>query len=246
MTAPVLASHQASWASWSDETGLLENAAKTEATGTSARLQQDLGTCFQPREIKKHVKLLGACTYCNPRSHTEAEELRLSSAKERLRLLGCAGFGLDGFLREAKSFAMSKANFGWIARAPTLTASKQLWSCLWRAAARVHYSSPWVRALIWINCHLDVLWATRLVGGLLRRAARETAQWTLHRGTACCALHEWLVQRGWVLVGEWRWRHALANETLNLVVPLRPRITKAALDRRISKEQHALRAGWRA
>ena len=73
-SASVLASHQASWASWSDQTGLLENAAKTEATGTSARLQQDLGTCFPPREIKKYVKLLGACTYCNPRSHTEAEE----------------------------------------------------------------------------------------------------------------------------------------------------------------------------
>ena len=195
-SAPVLASHQASWASWSDQTGLLENAAKTEATGASARLQQDLGTCFQPREIKKHVKLLGACTYCNPRSHTGAEAQRLSSAKERLRLLGCAGFGLDRYLREAKSFAMSKANFGWIARAPTLGACKQLWSCLWRAAARVHYSSPWVRALIWTNCHLDVLWATRLVGGLLRRAAKEAVQWTLHRGTACCALHEWLLQKG--------------------------------------------------
>ena len=64
------------------------------------------------------------------------------------------------------------------------------------------------------------LWATRLVGGLLRRAARETAQWTLHRGTACWALHDWLVLRGWLLVGEWQWRHALANEALNLVVPL--------------------------
>ena len=107
-SAPVLASHQASWASWSDQAGLIENAAKTEATGASARLQQDPATCLQPRDIKKHVKLLGACTYCNPRSHTEAEELRLNSAKERLRLLGCAGFGLDRFLREAKSFAMSK------------------------------------------------------------------------------------------------------------------------------------------
>ena len=142
------------------------------------------------------------------------------SAKERLRLLGCAGFGLDRSLREAKSFVMSKANYGWIARAPTLTASKQLWSCLWRAATRVHYSSPWVRALIRTSCHLDVLWATRLVGGLLRRAARETAQWTLHRGAACWALHDWLVLRGWVLVGEWQWRHALANEALNLVVLL--------------------------
>ena len=53
-------------------------------------------------------------------------------------------------------------------------------------------------------------------------------------------------KRGWVLVGEWRWRHVLASETLDLVVPQRPRITEAALDRRISKEQHVLRAGWRA
>ena len=206
-SAPVLAAHQASWPSWSDQAGLVENVANTEATGTSARFQKALGTCLQPR----------ACAYCNPRSHTEAEELRLNSAKERLRLLGCVGFGLDRFLREAKSFAMSKTNHGWIARAPILTASKQLWSCLWRAATRVHCSSPWVTALIWNNCHLDVLWVTRLVGGLLGRAAKETVQWTLRRGTACCAVHDWLIQRGWVLVGEWQWRHALANEALNLV-----------------------------
>ena len=177
-----------------------------------------------------------------PRSLTDSEQQRLNAAKDRLRLLGCIGFGLSRFMREAKSFALSKATFGWIARAPTLAACKQLWTATWKAAARIRYSNPWTRALLWTNCHLDVQWAVWLAGALLKRASKEPVAWTLERGTASAAIHSWLLNRGWVLTEGWKWSHELAAVTLSLSTPR----GAGAIEDRIGIAQHSIRQAWRA
>ena len=243
--ARVLSLQEQSWAQWSASVGLLEHPAKTEATAITAALTRSLAETFRPDAVRKHVKLLGACSYFGPRAHAEAEAKRLQSAERRLKLLGCVGFGLARFLREAKTFALSKANFGWISRAPTLGACKKLWTCMWKASGRIHYSNPWTRALLWTNCHLDVQWAVRLVGAVLKRASKEPVLWTLMRGTAPAALNAWLIARGWLLAGPWRWSHPFAGLRLDLTAGRGP-MTQKALKDRIGRQQHCLRQGWRA
>ena len=136
----MLQSQEQAWSRWSTAVGLLENAAKTEITALGTALRRQLKEVFNHELVKQHVKLLGllgASILVSPRALTEAEHSRFKSAQMRLQLLGCVGFGLSTFVREAKTFALSKANFGWIARSPTLSASRKLWSCVWKAAARI-------------------------------------------------------------------------------------------------------------
>ena len=243
--ARVLSLQEQSWAQWSASVGLLEHPATTEATAITADLTRSLAETFRPDAVRKHVKLLGACSYFGPRAHTEAEAKRLQSAERRLKFLGCVGFGLARFLREAETFAPSKANFGWISGAPTLGACKKLWTCMWRASGRIHYSNPWTRALLWTNCHLDVQWAVRLVGAVLKRASKEPVLWTLMRGTAPAALNAWLIAPCWLLAGPWRWSHPFAGLRLELSAGRGPMTPKALRDR-IGRQQHCLRQGWRA
>ena len=119
----------------------------------------------------KVVQALGANTYAAPRALTEEAVKRGQAAKSTLALLSCVGMGLRQFLGSAKVFAMTKANFGWVARPPTLQLSKQLFSDVFRHAHKVRYSSPWVRALVFgANVHLDCTWATTLVGALAKHS----------------------------------------------------------------------------
>ena len=117
---------------------------------------------------------------------------------------------------------------------------------MWKAAARIHYSNPWTRALLWTSGHLDVQWAVRLIGALINKSNTETVLWTLSRGTAVAAVHHWLLDRGWVLTGPWKWLHALSGVTLDLSRPTGAPLLPRTLKERVGKEQHALRQGWRA
>ena len=89
---------------------------------------------------------------------------RLAAAKATARLSGCCSFLLPLQLRYLKQFALPKANYGWVARGPTCSGAKTLWSAFWVSAHRVRYSSPWLRAFfLGGSLHLDVVWVTRLV-----------------------------------------------------------------------------------
>ena len=116
---------------------------------------------------------------------------------------------------------------------------------MWRASGRIHYSNPWTRALLWTNCHLDVQWAVRLVGAVLKRASKEPVLWALMRGTAPAALNARLIARGWLLAGPWRWSHPFAGLRLDLTAGRGP-MTQKVLKDRIGRQQHCLRQGWRA
>ena len=137
---------------------------------------------------------------------------------------------------------MTKANFGWVARPPTLQLSKQLFSDVFRHSHKVRYSSPWVRALVFgANAHWDCTWATRLVGALAKRSYISPLSWSLLRGSPSAALHGWLLERGWRLLLPWLWKHDLSGATLDLRTPVAP-LQKD----RPGRPQHQVRVGWRA
>ena len=136
---------------------------------------------------------------------------------------------------------MTKANFGWVGRSPTLQLSKKLFTAVFRHAHRVRYSSPWVRALLFgANVHLDCTWCTRLVGALARGSMRQMLPWSTRRGSPSATLDAWLVGRGWHRLRPWHWRHADADTELDLRPPAR------ASPDRAERLQHSVRVGWRA
>lgn len=154
-------------------------------------------------------------------------------------MLGCWG------LRYLRQFSLSKVNFGWVARAPTWTSSKQLWSCFWSSVRQCRYSSPWLRCLfLGGNLHLDVVWATRLLSAVFRYHLSKGSGpvWSRHSGTASNALRSWMKAKGFSEVRPWVWQHAFAAVTVDASLsPSRhtlPSLSGAAC--------HALRQGWPA
>ncbi|OLP87093.1 Retrovirus-related Pol polyprotein from type-1 retrotransposable element R2 [Symbiodinium microadriaticum] len=72
--------------------------------------------------------------------------------------------------------------------------------------------------------------ATAITAALTRSLA-EPVLWTLMRGTAPAALNAWLIDRGWLLAGPWRWSHPFAGLRLDLTAGRGPMTQKALKDR---------------
>ena len=199
---------------------------KTWVTGVTAKQRDRLRQVFPPDRVVRVVQTLGACTYGTPRALTPEELKRGQSARTTLALLSCVGMGLRQFLAAAKVFAMTKPNFGWVGRSPSLQLSKKLFTAVFRHAHRVRYSSPWVRALLFgANVHLDCTWCTRLVGALAKGSTRQMLPWSTRRGSVSATLDAWLVGRGWHRLRPWHWRHANADTELDLRPPARASLT---------------------
>eukprot|EP00435_Cladocopium_sp_Y103_P030020 s358_g7.t1 len=153
--------------------------------------------------VQRSVKILGAVSCSGRRRIHEDENRRVLAAKHAARLLGCCGFLLNTHLRYLKQFSLSKVNYGWVARGPTWTLSKSLWSCFWMSARRVRYSSPWLRALfLGGNLHLDITWATRLLAAVLRfRLSKSHGPgWSMSTGTCAHALRCWMKSKNFAEV----------------------------------------------
>lgn len=94
----------------------------------------------------------------------------------------------------------------------------------------------WLRsALFGGNLHLDVLFATQLVGLLSRVQRSRTLTWSTLVGSPAKALSVWLRDHGWVLINEWVWHHDLSGCSLDFTSP-----PDAAA------RQHSVRHAWRA
>ena len=169
------------------------------------------------------IRVLGAVSCSVRRAYRAAEVRRFDAARKCARLLGCCGFSLPLQLRYLRQFPMSKVNFGWVARAPTWTSSKQLWSCCWSSVRRCRYSSPWLRCLsLGGNLHLDIVWATRLLSAVFRYHLSKGSGpvWSRHSGTASNALRSWMKAKGFSGVRPWVWHHAFAAVTVDASLPL--------------------------
>ena len=233
------------WSQWSSSVGLCENLAKCEVSAVGKRKTEDACQVFDPSRVSPAIRVLGAVSCSVRRAYRAAEVRRFEAARKCARLLGCCGFSLLLQLRYLRQFSLSKVNFGWVARAPTWTSSKQLWSCFWSSVRRCRYSSPWLRCLfLGGNLHLDVVWATRLLSAVFRYHLTKGSGpvWSRHSGTASNALRSWMKAKGFSEVRPWVWQHAFAAVTVDASLsPSRhtlPSLSGAAC--------HALRQGWRA
>lgn len=229
------------WSHWSRRVGLLENA----STVVSGRLRSHvdaLSLVFPQQSVKDWVRVLGACSATTARVLCPVEGNRLSGALRTADLLGSLGVCFERSFNLLHAFALAKANFGWIGRAPTWSATSKLWTRCWSSVRRARFSSPWVRCILYGgNLHLDVCWATVLAGAIVRGHRRYSPTWSLRPGTTSHALHGWLLSKGWSLVRPWVWSHAFAGVSVNLL-PCGPSLVSG----RVSLAQHNIRTGWRA
>lgn len=233
------------WTSWSKSVGLLENLDKGKISAVGQSRLTLTSQSFPPSMVSPAVRILGSVSRAGPRTQTSEENQRLNDAKACARLLGCCAFPMPLHLRYLRQFALPKAVFGWVARGPTWTDCKSLFTCFWVTSQRVRYSSPWLRALfLGGNSHLDIAWVTRLIAGVFRyRLAKgRPPSWTLGLGTCAHSLRSWMKSRGFTVSGPWKWSHAVAGVTVDLSV----QFSVQTLQSFIGLACHNARQGWRA
>ena len=189
-----------------------------------------------PDYVATNTELLGSCSMVACRGLMPKELERVNACKRVLTLLACIGMPFEPYMRACRSFAVSKVAYGWIARAPPLTLCKALFSCVHMGSRRLRSASVWLRAALFGGgLHLDVLFATQLVGILSRVQRRRALTWSSVSGTPARALNDWLCSHGWICDADWKWSHALSRSVLDFTV-----VDNAGA------RQHVVRTAWRA
>eukprot|EP00435_Cladocopium_sp_Y103_P024899 s1276_g6.t1 len=85
--------------------------------------------------------------------------------------------------------------------------------------AEVRAASVWLRAaLLGGGMHLDVLFATQLVGIFSRLQRSRALTGSTCRGSPAHVLDSWLVSHGWDQTAEWKWTHSDSGCRLDLSV----------------------------
>ena len=155
------------------------------------------------------------------RGLTKKEKARVDSCSRTVTLLASIGLPFERYLSACRLFAVSKVAYGWLARAPPLTLSKCLFSTIHLGSRRLRSASVWLRsALFGGNLHLDVLFATQLVGILSRVLRSRTLTWSTSVGSLAKALSVWLRDHGWTFIDEWKrkWHHDPSGCSLDFTV----------------------------
>ena len=139
-SAPVLFRLYTAWQSWSQSVGLVESVSKTRVAAARSSNAVVAGRFFDPGVVQPAVRVLGAVSACVRRALHADELRRLADAKRVIRLLGCCSFLLGNHLRCVRQFAIAKACYGWVVRAPTWSVSQNLFTATFVAARRVRYT----------------------------------------------------------------------------------------------------------
>ena len=204
------------WSSWSWSVGLQENQVKAVAVASTPARRATLRRVL-PDAVRNDVEILGSCSMVTRRGLLGKEAGRVDACKRTLTLLSCVRLPFERYMRACRQFAVSKVAYGWIARAPPLTLCTHLWSQVHVGSRRLRLASVWLRAALFGGgMHLDILFATQLVGILARLRRHRTLTWCTRGGSPACALNAWLRSRGWSFDAEWKWTHADSGHTLNL------------------------------
>lgn len=221
------------WQSWSTLVGLKESN-KAQCTAKSKK-DKTLLQAALPQMFVDDVVFLGVATRGNRRKNVAKEDARLQSTAQVLKLLGVLRLKPETFAYYARSLAVSKATYGWLARLPTLTASGKLWTAIKVGQKVARMSNKWIRAVLYggLN-HLDILTACNLLRVVYRLWQRRGATWSQQAGTPVGTLRRWLTSRGWVEHGPWHWSHE-QHLTIDF----------SAAQFEIKKVLHELRDGWR-
>ncbi len=183
------------WSNWSRSVGLLENANKTAVSGRLRSHVTALGLVFPSRSVNGWIRVLGACSASTARVLCPVEDNRLSSALRTADLLGTLGIGFARCFNLLRAFALSKANFGWISRAPTGLRAPNFGPVVGRLLDGLGSPSPGfgVSSTVATLIHLDVCWATVLAGAIVRGHRLYSPVWSLRPGTNYISCSAWLV-----------------------------------------------------
>ena len=222
------------WERWSSSVGLLENKKKAVCIGSNPRRREQLRRIL-PDHVAHDVELLGACSKTDRRSFSGKEALRIASCRKVIWLLACIGLPFRHLMHACRSFAVSRAAYGWITRPPGLSCCVRLWQQVHVASRRCRSASPWLRAaVLGGGFHLDILFATQLISCLCKVSTHRPLVWTTGHGSPSWALNRWLIDHGWRLLAPWHWRF----DVVDLVLDLRS-------VRDASWPNHVVRMGWR-
>jgi len=246
-TATQVVKEATRWQNWSAAVQLRENFAKTQlaciwppGTKQHESLVEAATQVDMQEYIKPTIEVLGAVS-CPPRGRLLAakENARLEAAKTALSWVACLPVGAYKRTQYARTFGLTKATYGWVARAPTAQATKKITAAVRKAAGRAMGGSQAFKDVLeGGTLNLDAVTGTVAVvmmWGTLRRGGKKvaTSRWSSRRGTLCARVRHWLRRTGWEEDGPWCWKHAVLRETLKLTTEERGAVA------------HKARDGWR-
>ena len=92
---------------------------------------------------------------------------RVDACLITVRLLSYLRLPFAPCMNAVRCCALSKADYGLVARWATMQLTKRIWAAIHVGSRRAVSATPWLpAALLDGNMHLDILFATKLVGTL--------------------------------------------------------------------------------
>jgi len=207
------------------------------------------------RFVKTHIEVLGAVSVPTKGRRTlPKEEGRLEAAKTVCHWLAVLPVGAALRTKYARVFGISKAAYGWVAKAPTAAQTKRVAAGMARAAKRAMGGSRELKDVMeGGTTNLGVVTACRAMAMVCRRLQKarqqqqqrqqrqqrqqqeeeEEMRWRGKKGTLEARCRHWMRWTGWKEVHRWQWHHDQLQATVKL----------ASQDKRVV--MHWLRESWR-
>jgi len=187
-TAKALLDRKQQWEQWSAKYGMKENAGKAQVTGATRRKMEELRTELQRRGLPEDLlvgplEVLGEATRGDGTvaHYTERERDRLEQATCVAATVAALPVARETKRRYQKVLAMSKANYGWAAKAPTKPMRAKLNAAVRRL--RHNHTSKHLCNLVDVDLDVETTTAVKTVSVLCRRLARGTVTWDSARKT---------------------------------------------------------------
>ena len=235
-SAPALLSWIEQWQTWSNLVGLRESTGKIQVVAKTAKQRRELYQASGGRYNQVDATFLGVTTRGKPRRNSDKERGRFGSALGIINLLGTLKLPYAVFTRYARSFGISRVAYGWLARMPTITDCKKLWTCVKKGQKTGRMANTWLRAMIFGGAqHLDILAGTNLFRVVYRLVQKQLVSWQSKAGCPVYCLRKWFKDHRWEEHGEWSWTH----EASSLRIDMRARNFD------LDQAKHVIRQGWR-
>jgi len=239
------------WQKWSKEVRLCENAGKTQiackwpaGTPQHEELLQVAARHGMHSKVRQTLEVLGAESQTtNGKSEAKKGGQLIEAAVTTLTWIAQLPVGAARRAAYARTFALSKAAYGWVAKAPGCRQIRRIISATQRAFGRAGGGSRHLTAMIeGGTLDLDIVVGARALSLARTRMQREGNEcytgWKKTRGTLCGRLRPWMQRTGWQedAYTAWKWHHAGIGATLDLANQEKREV--AHLARKAWRESH--------
>jgi len=233
------------WRHWSSEMCLKENVAKTQFVATTERARKELQQAAG-EDGKEYVKdvlhVLGTHSRGTKQRKTlPKEQQRIEEAASTVDKIGALPIGWEAKVQYIRSFGLSKALWGWVARAPTKADTDKFQKAVWNALRVPKGCNQHMRnVLIGGVLNMRMVLNGRTFALVLRRISKSGLQWTKEAKTLVGRVRKSMASDGWEEQAAFQWRHRLTEAEVHLMqhMDLSKEVT--------GKIAHDLREGWRA